>query len=105
MPFQPIVVSTVFAATAFVAAAGPQAVASNPGLGEVQVTAQADQLWSFGGTARYICDWADEEKDMYVSGLVEADSRSEALKMAREAGRAQAARRGRVVSVYIDTLW
>ena len=72
---------------------------------EMSVIEVQGQLWSFSGTARYIDDRTKEEESMYVSGLVEADSRSEALEMAKESGRAQAARRGRVVSVNIRSLW
>lgn len=79
--------------------------AASPNPGGVTVVEGEERLWSFSGTARYYDDYFDEERSMYVGGLIEADSRSEAMKMAKEAGHAQAARRGRVIAVYISTLW
>lgn len=53
-----------------------------------------EKRWYFSGTARYYSDIWKEEQSMFFTGSVKAGSRSEALKLARESGQAQAAYRG-----------
>jgi len=69
-------------------------------------TADRDEkTWYFDGTARYIDDRTGKEESMTFSGITDRMSRDQAMEFAKESGAAQAARRGRVVSVNVRTIW
>lgn len=71
----------------------------------IQLTqAGQSRSWCFTGTARIISDTTERETWWPVGGLVYADSRAEAMEAAKEAGRADAAVWGRVLSVNISSL-
>ena len=99
-----LIVTTVLAATLAanaVAIARPVPLQTTDG---VRVIQMENQCWYFSGTARIISDITKKETWWSVFGYVNADSRAEALRMAKESGRAQAAIAGRVLSVNIQTL-
>jgi coproporphyrinogen III oxidase len=76
--------------------------------GDTRLTTAAnreEQTWYFDGTARYICDLTGKEASMTFSGITDRMTRDQAMEFAKESGAAQAARRGRVVSVNVRTIW
>jgi len=64
-----------------------------------------EKTWYFDGTARYIDNRTGKEESMTFSGITDRMTRDQAMEFAKESGAAQAARRGRVVSVNVSTLF
>lgn len=93
--------------TAGVSTAGAAAQPS-AGAGDARLSAAADReekTWYFDGTARYVDDRTGKEESMTFSGITDRMTRDQAMEFAKESGAAQAARRGRVVSVNVRTIW
>ena len=64
-----------------------------------------EKTWYFSGTVRYIDEHTGKEDYMIFSGVTARMTREQAMEFAKESGKAQGARHGRVISANVDTLF
>lgn len=97
-----LMLSSLLAVAAMASGASPHFAAD---AGPANASETSRSLFSAFGTARVVSSITGREMTISVSALITADSLSEARSYAREALAANAAIHGRVIQVYVRTVF